>query len=238
MFPTLQLGPLAIQTPGLILLLALWLGLALAEKRSARHGVHPETLYNLTFAFLIAAALGGRLVYALRFPSAFAASPLNLLSLNIGLFDPWGAAFVGLLGALWYGRRKRLTLWPTLDALTPALAVLALGLGLSHLASGDAFGAPTTLPWGLELWGEVRHPSQVYETLAATGILLYVVFRKPAGEGRLFLEFLAASAGARLFLEAFRGDSFLLPNGWRVAQVAALFILGAALILRERRPAR
>lgn len=235
MFPTLQLGPLAVQTPGLILLLAFWFGLWLAEKRSARHGLHPEMLYTLAFVVILAGALGGRLAYVLRFPSAFLASPLSLISWNPGLFDAWGMIAAGSLAALIYGLRKRLPFWRTLDALTPALAVIALGLGLAHLASGNAFGAPTKLPWGVELWGLVRHPSQAYEILAATAILAWVAFRAPGLPGCLFLEFLAASAAARLFLEAFRGDSIILIGGIRSAQAIAWLIMAAALFLLDRR---
>jgi prolipoprotein diacylglyceryltransferase len=104
-----------------------------------------------------------------------------------------------------------LPLWSTLDALTPFFAVFALGLGLAHLASGSAFGKETTLPWGIELWGAVRHPSQVYEILASLLILGLLWFqRADARPGLHFLTFAALTSGcASLFLEAFRGDSTL-----------------------------
>jgi prolipoprotein diacylglyceryltransferase len=44
-----------------------------------------------------------------------------------------------------------------------------------------------------------------------------------------FLSFVASSALARLFLEAFRGDSLLLAGGLRAAQVEAWIILAASL---------
>ena len=53
MLPILQVGPLAIQAPGLILLLGLWLGLALAERTAHYWGVPGKTLYNLAFMALI-----------------------------------------------------------------------------------------------------------------------------------------------------------------------------------------
>lgn len=36
MYPLLQLGPIAVQVPGLILVLATWLGLSLSEKEAVR----------------------------------------------------------------------------------------------------------------------------------------------------------------------------------------------------------
>ncbi|RME86995.1 MAG: hypothetical protein D6770_10510 [Anaerolineae bacterium] len=246
MFPTLQIGPLAIQTPGLILLLAFYVGLTLSERflRSvsassgpeAGRGLEglfppPEALYALVTDALLAGVVGGRLIYVARYPQAFLQNPLSLFSLNPGLFDLWGGLAVAAVVALIYGQRKGLAFWPTLDALTPFFATLAVGIALAHLASGGAFGKPTDLPWGVELWGARRHPSQVYEAVAALGILGYVWWwgRGVAPSGVLFLRFVALTAGARLFLEAFRGDSILLAGGLRLAQVLAWLVLAIAL---------
>lgn len=233
MLPVIQIGPLALQAPGLALLLGIWLGLSLAEKHAARHGVSPSKLYNLVFIALIAGLIGARLVYALRYPEAFLASPLSIFSLNPGLLDGLGGAVIGAIAALAYAQRSKLPLWPTLDALTPGLAVFMIGLGAAHFAAGTAFGAPTTLPWGVHLWGETRHPSQLYEILAAALILALLW---PGKErlamplpGHYFLNFAALSAAARLLLEAWRGDSALLPGGLRLAQVIAWLILAACL---------
>jgi phosphatidylglycerol:prolipoprotein diacylglycerol transferase len=150
------------------------------------------------------------------------------------LLDPFAGAAFGLIAALVYGQRKSLTLWPALDALTPGLAVFAVFLGLSHLASGSAFGAPTRLPWGIDLWGAHRHPTQIYETILA-GLIAWMVwpglgFVRTQTPGRRFLIFIALSAAARLFLEAFRGDSSLVLGGLRAAQIVAWVILAASLL--------
>ena len=235
----LRVGPLALQTPGLALLLGIWAGLWLAERHAHRHRIESTHLYNLALVALLSGLVGGRIFYILSYPTAFSASPRSIFSLNPGLFDMWGALLSGLLVALLYGNRKKLSFWPTLDALTPGLAMVAIALNLSTLASGNGFGAPTQLPWAIELWGAQRHPSQVYEALAALVILAIVLFMQRSDKiknpGLLFLVFLALSAGARLFLEAFRGDSVLLPNGWRVAQLSTWLLLAACLWLVQRR---
>jgi phosphatidylglycerol:prolipoprotein diacylglycerol transferase len=239
MLPVLQIGPLALQTPGLILLTGIWVGLWLAERHAHRHGIMPSYLYNLTLVALLSGLVGGRLFYVLLYPSAFAASPRSVFSLNPGLFDVWGALLAGLLAAFVYGSRNKLPFWPVLDALTPGLAVASIALSLSNLTSGNAFGAPSQLPWAIELWGAERHPSQVYEALAALDILAIVLLTQRSDKiktpGLIFLVFLALSAGARLFLEAFRGDSILLPNSWRLAQLSAWLVLAACLWLIQQR---
>jgi prolipoprotein diacylglyceryltransferase len=218
----------------ILIVAALWIGLALAEKRSERHGVPKETLNNLTFYSLLSYIIGGRVLYALvNFP-AFAPSPLSLFSPNPDLFDPVASGLSSLLIGYIYGKRQNLSFWNTLDSLTPVFASLAIGLHLSHLAAGTAFGSPTDLPWGIELWNATRHPTQMYELIASLIILGLLWFRKQElSPGLLFLHFIALTAGARLFLEAFHGDSALIFGGFRLAQVAAWVVLAIVLIVKE-----
>lgn len=233
MLPVLQIGPLALQLPGLLLLLSLWLGLSLAERFSPRCGVSAGVLYNLVFAALLAGVLGARLSYILQYPEAFVANPRSVFSLNPGLLDPWGAIAGALLALLILGQHYHLGFWPTLDALTPLFAVLAIGLALTNFSSGAGFGAPTSLPWGIELWGARRHPTQLYETLAALVILVILWPGRPAiqswAAGKYFLTFILLSALARLVLEAFHGDSRLVFGGFRLVQVLAWIVIAASL---------
>ncbi|GAB4462608.1 MAG: hypothetical protein Kow0070_21830 [Anaerolineales bacterium] len=218
----------------ILLIAALWVGLTLAEKRSERHGVSKEQLNNLTFYALIAYVVGGRLLFALSNLSAFSQSPFSVFSPNPDLFDPTSGLVVAILVALIYGQRQRLQLWGALDALTPIFAMLAIGLHLADLAAGTAFGSPTALPWGIDLWNAARHPAQLYELLASLLIFGWLWSRKAdSSSGLLFLNFAALTAGARLFLEAFRGDSTLIFGGLRLAQIAAWGILLAAFLASE-----
>ncbi len=239
MLPILQIGPLALQTPGLILLLGVWTGLWLSERHAHRHNLEASNLYNLVLVGILFGVIGGRLFFIIRYPEAFIANPASMLSINLSLFDLPGAVLSGLLAALVYGGRKKLPFWQTLDALTPGLAVFAIAVALANLASGNGFGAPTQAPWAIELWGAHRHPSQVYESLAAGSILGYLLIVQRSKRARTpgydFLVFIALSAGSRLFLDAFRGDSQLLANGFRASQVIAWLVLAASLWLIPRR---
>ena len=235
MFPVLQVGPLSLQAPGLILLIGIWLGLVIAERLAPRFGANPNHLYNLVFVTLIAGLVGARFSYALEHLEAFLQSPLNIFSLNPGLLDPIGGIAVGLVVAIIYMNRKQIPPWPTLDALTPFLSVMWIAFGLSNLASGKAFGSETGLPWGIELWGATRHPTQVYQILAGLSILAVIwPARSPAKSayqvpGKTFWLFLAWSSIAWMLIEAFRGDSVLLPGGVRAAQVVAWLVLAVSL---------
>ena len=218
----------------ILILIALWIGLALAEKRAERHNVPKDALSNLVYYSLFGYILGGRLLYALSNFSAFAQSPLSLFSLNLDLFDSVAALAAAVIVGIVYGSRQKLPFWSTLDALTPLFTTLMVGLSLSHLAAGTAFGRPTDLPWGMNLWNATRHPTQIYELLAALVIFGLVWLRRtdlPAGSN--FLVFAALTAGARLFLEAFRGDSTLIFAGLRLAQVIAWLVLTSTLLAMD-----
>ena len=218
----------------ILLLAALWIALTLAEKRAQRHGISGDALNNTIFYSLFGYILGGRLLYAFSNYAVFLRSPLSVFSLNLDLFDPGSGLVVAVLVGVVYGSRQKLPLWQNLDALTPFFAAMAVGLALSHLAEGTAFGAPTNLPWGIELWNATRHPTQMYELAGALIILGLIWFRKldsPAGSD--FLLFVALTAGARLFLEAFRGDSRLIFGDLRLAQILAWIVLAGVLFTRE-----
>jgi phosphatidylglycerol:prolipoprotein diacylglycerol transferase len=235
MFPILQIGPLAVQAAGLFLIASVYIGMVLTEKRAAQNGLNSASLDNLILLALFGFLAGGRLSFALQNWDSFRASPLDLFSLNASLFDPIGGFALGLIAALIFGQRKGLAFWPTLDALTPFFATILVGLGLSHLADGSAFGRETSLPWGIELHGAARHPSQVYEVALALFILSLIGMRKPfPAAGAQFLTFLAWTAGARLFLEAFRGDSTLIFGGLRLGQIVAWIVLAIALLALNR----
>jgi len=232
MLPVLQVGPLAIQLPGLLLLAGVWLASSVIEKQAPRLKLSSAALSNMMFLGLVVGLLSARLWYALRYLNVYLENPLSLLALNATTLAPAEGALTGMLAALIYAQRKGLPLWGTLDALAPGLASFALAAGFSHLASGDAFGAPADLPWAIELWGARRHPSQIYEILLAGGVLGVILQARLHAPfpGFLFLGWMVLAAGSRLFLEAFRGDSVIAFGTVRLAQLLSLGLLLAALL--------
>ena len=220
----------------ILVVIAIWLGTWLADKRASRHGISPNALEKITFYPLLGFILGGRLLYVVENIAGFIQSPRDIISLNVELFDPWGGLFVALVVAYVIGGREDLSLWPVLDALTPLFAVMLVGMGLANFASGMAFGSGTDLPWAIDLWGAARHPSQLYAALASFLTLGLLWFQKVGTPpGIHFLTFSALTSGWMLFLEAFRGDSVLVFAGLRLTQVIAWFVLALSLILIDRK---
>lgn len=237
MLPILQIGPLALQTPGLIILIAVWIGLELAERQAKLYDQDGSRLFSLLVWMLAGGIVGGRLIYAASAIQIFVEQPLSLLSLSPQLLNLPGGVIAAAGAGLAYGQRNKLPLWSTLDAITIPLAVLLVAVGLANFASGDGFGVVSSLPWAVDFLGARRHPTQVYETLAAM-TAVWAVWPQPNGRittwyqsapGLRFWVWLGISAFARLLLDAFRADSPLIMAQYHLAQVAAWLLLALSL---------
>lgn len=236
MFPYLRLGPWLVPMSPLALLLGLWFSMYLVQREAKRLQLDPSKLESLIFYSLLAGILGARLGYALSFPSLYLSRPLSLLALTPTTLSPSAGLVIGLVTFVIIFQFQNLPVRSTLDALAPGLAYFMIFAGISHILSGDAYGAVTRVPWAIRLWNEYRQPSQFYETLIASIIFLVILqrFPKPVGSGLNFLLVIALTAASRVFLEAFRGDSIFLPGGLREAQILAVVLMAASFYWMRR----
>jgi phosphatidylglycerol:prolipoprotein diacylglycerol transferase len=227
----IQIGPLALQAPRLVILVGFWLALELASRQGIRRGLDQSVIQNAGLYGILAGIAGARLGYVLQYWSVYKENLLGILSLSPQTLAPAEGLTVGLLVAGVHFQRRGVPFRPLLDAIAPGLAVLVSAVALANFFSGEAFGAETSVPWAIELWGARRHPTQLYELatgLAMLGVVLWAGREAPA-PGLLFLLFVALYAGARLLLEPFRANSLLILGGLRAVQVAGLAAVLAAL---------
>jgi phosphatidylglycerol:prolipoprotein diacylglycerol transferase len=235
--PIIHIGRVAVQLPGLVLLLGFWAALWLAARQAKRAGLKEDDVYTPGLYAALAGVAGARLWYAATHWEAFANDPLGIVALNLSTLDATGGLVAGVLAGGLYAWRKKLLSARWLDALAPGVALLIAAVSLANLFSGEAYGTPSTLPWAIMLWDTERHPVQLYEMLAAlvTAAVLLVALRRQHLLGVTAWLLLALYSGQRIFLEAFRAESWLLPGGWRGAQVVGLVALGVSLAMMSRR---
>jgi phosphatidylglycerol:prolipoprotein diacylglycerol transferase len=232
MITTVRLGPLALPTYPVLLILGFYLGLWLAARTAARRGLHPDHLYNAGFYAVLAGLVAGRLGHVLHFLAAYREDPLSVFTPNLVAFEPVVAAVAAVAVLALYVRRHRLPPAVFLDALSLGglllLAVLALADGLN----GRAWGTPTTLPWAIVQWDVYRHPVQFYELLGTVAVLsLLWTWLPRLAAGRVALAAVAGYAGVRLLVDAFRDRPVTIGDGFRLTQVIALVVLLLALTL-------
>ena len=242
MYPALNLGPLVIPTAVFALLLGGWLALTVVERAAPRVGGVPAQLYALATAMIVAGIVGARLSFVFLHWEAFRENLLGVVwPLNSG-YELWGGLLFALVAAWLQMRRDQLALGAVLDGLLPGLLTLLIFISLSDFLGGSGYGLETELPWGLRLFDLPvrRHPVQLYEILVggvALGSWWYLVRgRAPAPAGShiarsSILIPTALYAAGRLFVEAFRANSILVGDGWRLVQLVCLLALAVALWL-------
>ena len=246
MFPIINIGPAAIQASGFILLLSLFLGTWLTGKLSAELGTNADAIENSILIGLIAGILGARIGFMLKNTTVFITNPASLFSLTPSMLDTSFGVLVGVLTAFILAQKKNLPLWPTLDSLTPLLMLLFTGIHLSNFANGNAYGLPTNLPWGVQLWNAARHPVQVYAILLVAVLfgwtLIHTRLLKSTGfmrSGILFSITLSGFAVITLFTRAFVAEKLLFGNLDLIQFLAMLILIGSlGLIFARAFPSR
>lgn len=233
MHPSLDILGLSLPTGPLALIAAFYAGLWLAGREADRLDLDPNLPWDLGTVALIAGIIGARGWYVVANWQAYALDWTQAFALASGSLATIPGAVIGMIvGLIWISREG--VNWPALaDAMAPGLALMQVVAGLGAFLSGEAYGKPSNVPWAVTLWGEPRHPVQLYEALAALivlGLLWYLRRRKPYA-GFVFLIYIFLAAVGRLFVEAFRGNPALLPGNLRTMQVISLIVALAALFV-------
>lgn len=236
MLPVIRLLGFTLPVAPVFVVLAFYMGSELGARALGRVAPAQQRekwreLFN-SAAFMAGAVglLGARLGYAAQYYQLYLASPQLLLSIRPGTLALLPGLLAGGAALLFYLQRKDIALAYTADGVaigaTGALAVLSL----RNFLTGNDYGAPTTLPWGVNLWLAIRHPVQLYE-MAFLLVVLVILWRYHplAWPGETFWLFIALYSLTELLVEAFRANFSTWFMGVRVVQVIALAILLVAL---------
>jgi phosphatidylglycerol---prolipoprotein diacylglyceryl transferase len=237
-----ELGPLKVHWYGIMYLIGFGVGWWLARIRAARPGStwKPSDVDDFVFYAMLGVILGGRIGYVLFY------------GLSYWENDPWyplkiwegGMSFhgglLGVLGAIAvFAVRQGRSVGDVFDfgAPLPGIGIMAGRIG--NFINGELWGKPTTLPWGFQVDGQVRHASQLYEAFLE-GLLLFVVLWWFTSKPRPRLApsglFLVIYGLARFLIEFVRlPDEHLgyLAQGWvTMGQILSLpmIIVGVALL--------
>ena len=248
-----QLGPFSLRWYGLLIAVAVLLGLMLATRLGRQRGLDPAMIADLLPILVLAAVIGARLYYVLFEWRQYQLNWLDALAIWRGGIAIHGALLGGSLAVILYCRWRKLAFWNLLDVLVPSVA-LGQAIGRwGNFFNSEAFGLPTDLPWKLSIPFANRpvqfldqttfHPTFLYESLWNLGvvILLLVLFQRglkgqmklPAGA--LSCVYVLAYSSGRLWIEGLRIDPLCLAGappfcdgGLRMAQLVSLVLMAAA----------
>ena len=189
-------------------------------------------MYNAGLYGLIGGVIVGRLGHVVAYWPAYRTQLSEIFGFNTQAFLLWPGVIGGLAVAGWYIYRHRLPLVGVLDAFAPGALVGVAIASLGAFLAGRVPGAASSLPWAVEMWGVMRHPSQVYEAIAslAVGGLAAQSLRRGSRPGTPFLLAILGYGLSRWLLEPFREASPVIAGtGLRVPQVIGLALALGAL---------
>ena len=233
MFPVIDIGPIAIQSAGLILLLGFFFGTWLTTYFAKNLGTNGTVIENSLLYGLISGILGARIGFVLQNPNIFVGNIWSFFSPTPTMLSGGFGLLVGSIVAIIIAQKNHLPLLPTLDTLSPFVLMMFTSIHLANLAEGNAFGLSTNLPWGIELWGTVRHPVQLYAVFISVIILCWILgktnFLHTTGflkSGILINLTLALLSMTTIFIRAFIDRKILLGpiDVWQLGGLIVLII--------------
>ena len=230
MQPVLFESPMgvSIHSYGAFLCLSVVVGRMLALRLAARDGLDPEQMSRCCVVTLVAALVGARVLNVATNPGAFG-SAFEALAWWKGGVVAYGGFLGGLLGSVWFCRRRGIPLLAWADCAAPSLCIGLLLTRIGCFLAGCDYGVPSAAPWGVRFPAaspafaeHVRlglvpsaaaaslpvHPTQLYEALSGAILLAMVtaVRARGASAGRAFAAFAAGYGVLRFLIECVRGD--------------------------------
>ncbi len=245
MQPEIELGPLTLQTFGIMFALGFVAAGALVGKRLRELGKPVDWAYEMIFAALIGGIVGARIDFLIQNYDSVSDDLLGNIFDGAGLV--WfGGAIGGAIGVLLWARWRGMFNLTLLDVCAPGLAIgYAVGrIGCQLSGDGD-YGIPWDGPWAMGYPdgtvptppGVEVHPTPIYETVVMA-VATYALWRlrDSLRPGLLFALYLVLAGGERFLVEFIRrNDEVLL--GLTQAQLLslAMVLAGAIWLLRAQR---
>jgi phosphatidylglycerol:prolipoprotein diacylglycerol transferase len=250
-----ELGPLAIRWYGLLIAVAVLLGLWVSSQLAKMRGLDPGVISDLLPLIVLSAVIGARHYYVLFEWRQYQINWLEAFQIWKGGIAIHGALLGGSIAVIAYSRWMKLSFWALMDVLLPSVA-LGQAIGRwGNFFNSEAFGLPTSLPWKLFIPVANRpaaylnqswfHPTFLYESIWDLGlfVLLIILFRQRRTNGEWLLPkggiscvYAFCYSIGRFWIEGLRLDPLCLwgslgeANCLRMAQLVSLLlaIAGAA----------
>ena len=248
----LQLGPFSLRWYGLLIAIAVLIGLNLSSWLAKQRQLESGVISDLLPILVLAAVIGARIYYVSFEWHNYATTPWKAFAIWEGGIAIHGALLAGTLAVIAFCRWRNQPFWDLLDVLVPSVA-LGQAIGRwGNFFNSEAFGVPTELPWKLliknvplnvqRIFPEAQyfHPTFLYESLwnlAVFALLMTLVLRArnsslrlPAGA--LSCIYLLAYSCGRLWIEGLRIDPLCLgglppfcEGGLRMAQLMSFSLM-------------
>src|SRR3954451_14906617 len=238
MQPEIHLGPVTLQTFGIMFALGFIAAGGVVARRLKEWGKPTDWAYEIVIAALVGGLIGARLNFVIQNYDAVKHDLLGNLFSGSGLV--WfGGAIGGAIGVgLWALRRKMFNLTLLDISAVPLCVGYAIGrIGCQVSGDGD-YGKAWDGPWAMAYPhgtvptapGETVHPTPIYETIVM-GLVAWVLWqlRDRVRPGALFALYLVFAGSERFLVEFIRRNSDV-ALGLTAAQIESLGMLVAGVV--------
>lgn len=226
-----DLGPIPVRAYALCIILGIVVACVVTEARLRARGAPRWTVLDLAAWAVPTGIVGARLYHVVTAPHRFFGDEgalVDIVKIWEGGLGIWGGVAGGAVGVWIACRQLKLPFLMVADATAVGLP-LAQAIGrLGNWFNNELYGAPTSLPWGLEVYqmvdgqavpdpvtGEVvpldglYHPTFLYEALwnVAVAVLVWQLGKQlRLGRGRQFALYVMGYTAGRTWIEMLRID--------------------------------
>ncbi len=233
-----SIGPLTVHSYGVMIAIGVLCALFLGEKLAVKKGLSAEPIYWLTILCAFFGFLSAKLLFCLIEFDKVIKDPMFIFTSNG--FVVYGGIIGGILAAMIYCKKKKLSFLGYFDVVLPAVAV-AQGFGrIGCFLAGCCYGRETDLPIGIAFHhsnfapnGVKMIPTQLISSVGMfliAGILL-LYMRKERRLGRTGALYLILYSIGRFLVEFLRNDYRGAVGFLSTSQFISLFMVVIGVVV-------
>lgn len=254
-FPGIGIGPLKIKETldifgfsihwyGIIIAIGIIVAFLYGCKICEEHQVTKDNITDVLLFGLPSSIVFARMYYVIFNFDEYKNNLWDIFKIWEGGIAIYGAVIGACLSTYIYCKVKKINFLSVFDVGAFGLLIGQIFGRWGNFVNAEAYGAPTTLPWGMQI-AEISqniafHPTFLYESLWNIGVLIFLMLRrkKRSFEGEMFLSYIIFYGVGRFWIEGLRMDSLYLGS-IRVSQLVAVacVIFGCAIyiIIKNKR---
>lgn len=252
-----SIGDLPVYWYGILIALGFILAILYVSRRAREFGVDADRMLDVILGGAIGGIVGARAYYVILQWDYYGQNLSQIFNTRSGGMAIYGGLIGGVLIGLLMCKIRRVKFMPALDLVVGGF-LIGQGIGRwGNFVNIEAFGANTSLPWGMsssvitdyltQHEAELEaigmdidpnmpvHPTFLYESLWCLLGFAFIAWytRRRKFDGELTLLYMMWYGAGRAVIEGLRTDSLMIPGtSLRASQVLAAAMVVVAAIIR------
>lgn len=209
------IGPITIYGYGLMIAIGIVAAYLYTECLAKKAGLDPEPVFNILIIGVGFGLIGAKLLFYITILDQIIANPKLIVTYLTEGFVVYGGIIFGILAALLYCKKKRLSFLNYLDCAAPSIA-LAQGFGrIGCFLAGCCYGTQMDCPISITFTDSAYAPNNVPlfpSQLVSSAFnfvhffVLCALFKRNKQPGKIGAFYLVFYSIGRFIIEFFRGD--------------------------------